>query len=481
MMPQKKNPDPLELVRGKTGRAIGHLAGWLATMKGLPSGYNKDLQEDKEAVFDAEGHARRLARRRRRRRRRADAQPRPRRARGVGPAARDRRRRLPGREGRAVPAGARSRRRAGAAAARRGARLRIAVAGGMARLPATCSTPTSSTASPRARRSRRGGRRSRPTRRPSRPPSRTFGDWLRAAEQDRESAGRPSLASDGSSSARLLRPHLTRPFLARQTSPSGELMQQRQLRLGDILDDYCPRERRVTNHAVVAMIGDDVKQTRCTTCDAEHEYKHAKVPPQRRKKEAPAVLYQQVLEGMPRKVRRRRSRPPRRRSSPTTESLAAADPVESPEPPAPTMAEPTAVAPRRSPTISSRVEEGPVHRPLIRAHAAASEGRAAAAPRARVHDPATQNARHGRFGKSAFRGHRPGAGGPMQGGRQRQPPAAGPQASRPGTAAEAAPVAAPGAAGPAPHGSRGPRPGGHGPGRGGKKSRPLTSFAETQS
>ena len=54
MMPQKKNPDPLELVRGKTGRSIGRLTGWLATMKGLPSGYNKDLQEDKEAVFDAE-------------------------------------------------------------------------------------------------------------------------------------------------------------------------------------------------------------------------------------------------------------------------------------------------------------------------------------------------------------------------------------------------------------------------------------------
>ena len=54
MMPQKKNPDPLELVRGKTGRAIGRLTGWLITMKGLPSGYNKDLQEDKEAVFDAE-------------------------------------------------------------------------------------------------------------------------------------------------------------------------------------------------------------------------------------------------------------------------------------------------------------------------------------------------------------------------------------------------------------------------------------------
>jgi argininosuccinate lyase len=54
LMPQKKNPDPMELVRGKAGRAIGRLTGFLTTMKGLPSGYNKDLQEDKEAVFDAE-------------------------------------------------------------------------------------------------------------------------------------------------------------------------------------------------------------------------------------------------------------------------------------------------------------------------------------------------------------------------------------------------------------------------------------------
>ena len=54
LMPQKKNPDPLELVRGKTGRVIGHHTGWLTTMKGLPSGYNKDLQEDKHAVFDSD-------------------------------------------------------------------------------------------------------------------------------------------------------------------------------------------------------------------------------------------------------------------------------------------------------------------------------------------------------------------------------------------------------------------------------------------
>src|SRR5262245_16287669 len=54
MMPQKKNPDPLELMRGKTGRVTGHLVALLTTLKGLPSGYNKDLQEDKPAVFDAE-------------------------------------------------------------------------------------------------------------------------------------------------------------------------------------------------------------------------------------------------------------------------------------------------------------------------------------------------------------------------------------------------------------------------------------------
>ena len=59
-------------------------------------------------------------------------------------------------------------------------------------------------------------------------------------------------------------------------------MQQRRPRLGDVLDDYCPRERRVTNHVVVAMIEDEVKQTRCSTCDADHEYKQARVPSPRR-------------------------------------------------------------------------------------------------------------------------------------------------------------------------------------------------------
>ncbi|KAM7312209.1 argininosuccinate lyase isoform X1 [Ixodes scapularis] len=53
LMPQKKNPDGLELIRGKTGRISGHLVGFLMVLKGLPSTYNKDFQEDKEAIFDA--------------------------------------------------------------------------------------------------------------------------------------------------------------------------------------------------------------------------------------------------------------------------------------------------------------------------------------------------------------------------------------------------------------------------------------------
>src|SRR5437764_757503 len=53
MLPQKKNPDLAELARGKSGRLIGHLAGFLATLKSLPFAYNRDLQEDKEPLFDS--------------------------------------------------------------------------------------------------------------------------------------------------------------------------------------------------------------------------------------------------------------------------------------------------------------------------------------------------------------------------------------------------------------------------------------------
>ena len=53
IMPQKKNPDMAELIRGKVGRATGHLMSMLVTLKGLPLAYNKDLQEDKEGLFDS--------------------------------------------------------------------------------------------------------------------------------------------------------------------------------------------------------------------------------------------------------------------------------------------------------------------------------------------------------------------------------------------------------------------------------------------
>ena len=71
-------------------------------------------------------------------------------------------------------------------------------------------------------------------------------------------------------------------------------MEQRPLRLGDLVDDYCPRERRLTNHAIVAIVGDDIKQTRCNTCEAEHVFKGGKVPV-RKKKDTTEVLYDQVL------------------------------------------------------------------------------------------------------------------------------------------------------------------------------------------
>ena len=75
------------------------------------------------------------------------------------------------------------------------------------------------------------------------------------------------------------------------------MQQQRQLRLGDILDDYCPRERRLANHTVVAMVGDEVRLTRCTTCETEHPYKGGKVPRQRKKTPVQAA-YDEVLESV---------------------------------------------------------------------------------------------------------------------------------------------------------------------------------------
>ena len=156
-------------------------------------------------------------------------------------------------------------------------------------------------------------------------------------------------------------------------------MQQRRLRLGDILDDYCPRERRITNHAVVAMIEDQVKQTRCTTCDADHEYKQARVPA-RRKKET-GVLVPKVSAG-PSKPRTAASSPVEDLDA-SHDDLATVDefietPAAAPEVAAP---EPVALEPvepgepvaaddavESEPLAAAAAnEDGPVHRRLIRA------------------------------------------------------------------------------------------------------------------
>jgi hypothetical protein len=150
-------------------------------------------------------------------------------------------------------------------------------------------------------------------------------------------------------------------------------MQQRQPRLGDILDDYCPRERRVTNHAVVAMVDADVKQTRCTTCDTEHDYKHAKVPRQRRKAKTPPALYAQVVAGGPKRVVHEAPVAVDPSGEATTES----DPIVA----APLAAEesgtPEVVAESSEDLDEERSddgEDGPVHRPLIRATLPRQEG-----------------------------------------------------------------------------------------------------------
>jgi len=212
-------------------------------------------------------------------------------------------------------------------------------------------------------------------------------------------------------------------------------MQQRQLRLGDILDDYCPRERRVTNHAIVAMIGEDVKQVRCTTCDADHEFKHAKVPRQRRKAETPAALYAQVLAGGPKRVTHDPAQ-----ANPAEGAARAADaqdeePIESPAPAVAALsdrAEPEDVqvsdAGEAEAEIERDEEEGPVHRPLIRASLPKIEGQPPPArqmPEFTIRQP---GGRQNRFrprhqqqrGGQSFQGNRSngnmGGGPPRQGG-----------------------------------------------------------------
>lgn len=217
---------------------------------------------------------------------------------------------------------------------------------------------------------------------------------------------------------------------------------QRQLRLGDILDDYCPRERRLTNHAIVAMVGDEVMRTRCTTCDAEHEYKQARVPRPRRK-DSPAALQGQVLASAPKRV-------VPGTTSPEPESFESDDAAGSgPEPAAESAvvaAAPLVPAPS-APEEAGPDSEGPAHRRLIRATLPRQEGQPPAsrpAPEFTIRTPAPGRAtrfrpRHQRSGGQPVAGNRPGQpgggnsrGGHARGGNTRSPhaPHTSPQHAR---------------------------------------------------
>lgn len=156
-------------------------------------------------------------------------------------------------------------------------------------------------------------------------------------------------------------------------------MQQRRPRLGDIVDDYCPRERRITNHAVVAMIDDEVKQTRCVTCDADHEYKQARIPPQRKKKDSGSALYGAVLAGMPRKRAADEAGEPELPVLDAEDESVPGEPAEdyaapAEELPAETMEAESLDADAEEPNAGTGDDEGPVHRRLIRATLPRPEG-----------------------------------------------------------------------------------------------------------
>jgi len=194
-------------------------------------------------------------------------------------------------------------------------------------------------------------------------------------------------------------------------------MLPRQLRVGDLVDDYCPRERRLTNHAIVALVGEDVRLVRCTTCDTEHEFRGGKVPVSRKKPGA-------ALPPLP----------PAR----TVQSEAGAPEPAVPLPPAPaSAAAPEEGRPVPVPESGSEALESPsrhaevsLHRRLIRATLPRVEGETPVRPipEFTMHKAAAAGHRHGkpfRHGQGGGQ-HRPGGkggpGGPGRPAGQRQGP-----------------------------------------------------------
>ncbi|HKY20550.1 MAG TPA: hypothetical protein VJM31_04960 [Vicinamibacterales bacterium] len=206
-------------------------------------------------------------------------------------------------------------------------------------------------------------------------------------------------------------------------------MQQRQLRLGDILDDYCPRERRLSNHTVVAMVGNDIRLTRCTTCDTEHPYKGGKAP-RLRKKTTVQEAYAEVLDSVKQDV------PP--------SGVLVASPEE-PEAGSGSVngedVPPDAPAHSNNGDAPEPAHEVRLHRPLIRAQLPRIEREPVARPapeftirqanKRQGHFQQNNNTRPGRFAKSGGQGNSRGQGGP-QGGRPGGRPQGHGMPTRPG-------------------------------------------------
>lgn len=167
-------------------------------------------------------------------------------------------------------------------------------------------------------------------------------------------------------------------------------MEQRRVRLGDIVDDYCPRERRVTNHAVVAMIEDEIRLTRCTACDTEHPYKAARVPRTRRKTTVAALSAAVLASRGDADADVPEAGAIRAEAEAASEPLEAAAPDEAPvqlhaqAPVAPSpvaaSSEPRTLSADESGSDGAPPEDGPVRRPLIRATLPRPEGQPTARP-----------------------------------------------------------------------------------------------------
>lgn len=188
-------------------------------------------------------------------------------------------------------------------------------------------------------------------------------------------------------------------------------MQQRQLRLGDILDDYCPRERRLANHTIVAMVGDDIRLTRCTTCDTEHPYKGGKMPRLRKKKTSVEAAYDEVLESV-------------KQDAPQAVLVTHTEAEE----PDSSLGDDEAQDPQEVPAhgdngnspARTAHEEVRLHRPLIRAQLPRIEREPAARPVPEFTIRQTNN-RQGRFQNNNSRPGRFAKGGGGQGGNSRGP------------------------------------------------------------